>query len=96
MQDWKVELSNQEMWMKYTCTHLPNKVPTCPLRTWFNSAESGIVHNEGRLASDFHWSTKGLDWGSKELNNMGRHQNITLTKKHKHERSTFSSASALR
>ena len=71
-----MELSNDKMWMKYTCTHLPNKVPTCPLRTWFNSGESGIIHNEGRLGPD------GLDWGSHELENMERHHNITLTKQH--------------
>ena len=78
-----MELSNDEMWMKYTCTHLPNKVPTCPLLTWFNSPESEIIHH-------------GLDLGSHELENMGSHQNISLTKQHKHKRSNFSSASALR
>ena len=74
-----MELSNDEMWMKYTCTHLPNKVPTCPLRTWFNSPASKIVHILGRVGPSYT-IPNGLDWGSHELKNMGSHHNITLTK----------------
>ena len=66
-----MELSNHHMWMKFTCTHLPNKVATCPNKTWHKSPVSGTVHNRGRLLSPAGYLPPGgLDWGLHELGKM--------------------------
>ena len=64
------------MRMKYTCTYLPNKVGSCPKKTFLKSNVSGTVNKLGGFGTNF-----GEDWGSHELANMAsRHQCVMFTK----------------
>ena len=75
-----MEFSNDQMWMKFTCTNLPNKVPNCPNKTWDKSPVSGAVHIDG-----FKSNPSGIwippferDWGSDELVKMACLPNVPL------------------
>ena len=62
-----MEVDNENMWLTYTCTHLPNKIAANPPdKTEFNSDKSGTVNKWG--VPIFGVPT---DWGSHKLTNMG-------------------------
>ena len=66
-----------KMRMKYTCTYLPNKVGSCPSKTFFNSTVSGPVHKWGMVENKYGvWVNIGEDWGSHELKNMASRHHV--------------------
>ena len=69
IQNWKVEVHDlgfsKEMQVKYSCAYLPNKVGTCPNRTFFTSPESDPI--KFKLVNNF---VPLLDFGSKQLEKM--------------------------
>ena len=75
-----MEFSNDQMWMKFTCTNLPNKAPKCPNKTWYKSPVSGTVHIDGfkRNSSGIFVLPLELDWGSDELVKMACLPNVPL------------------
>ena len=61
------------MRFKYTCSYLPNKVGSCPIKTDLNSGQSGSVHELGGIMG-----FRGTDWGSHELEDMASGLQINI------------------